>query len=249
MCTLEGTGALFLGGEKKTIALESALGMSTFGNVGTDGFVIVKNSNGIETISLYGATGAMTLRNNDHVTIVLDGGNGILTLGGAGSNGEVVIKNSNDTETIKITGSSGDIEFLNGDVAEEFEIQPDSLADVAPGTVVVVDESGRLRPCEGAYDGRVVGIVAGAEKYRPAIVLDRQGGGNRVPVAMIGKVYCWVEADSEPVRVGDLLTTSGKKGHGRRASDRLQAFGSVIGKALRPLTQGRALIPVLVKPQ
>ena len=195
-CTLEGTGTLFLGGENKSIILEGPLGASTFGNVGTNGFVIVKNSNGIETVSLYGATGAMALRNNDHVTIVLDGGNGALTVGGAGINGEVVIKNSNDSETIKITGSNGDIQFLNADVAEEFEIQPDCLPDVSPGTVVVVDESGELRPCDEDYDGRVVGIVAGAGQYRPGIVLDRKGGRNRLPVAMIGKVYCWVEADS-----------------------------------------------------
>jgi len=248
-CTLEGTGTLFLGGENKSIILEGTLGVSTFGNVGTNGLVNVKNSNGIETISLYGATGAMTLRNNDHVTIVLDGGNGILTVGGAGINGEVVMKNSNDSETIKITGSNGDIQFLNADVAEEFEVQADCLPDVSPGTVVVVDESGRLRPCDEDYDGRVVGVVAGAGQYRPGIVLDRNGGRNRLPVAMIGKVYCWVEADWEPVRVGDLLTTSGTKGHAKRASDRPRAFGSVIGKALQALTHGRALIPVLVKPQ
>ena len=66
---------------------------------------------------------------------------------------------------------------------------------------------------------------------------------------MIGKVYCWVEADSDPVRVGDLLTTSCQRGHARRASDPTQSFGSLIGKALQPLSQGRALIPVLVKAQ
>jgi hypothetical protein len=112
-----------------------------------------------------------------------------------------------------------------------------------------VDECGRLRPCEEAYDGRVVGVVAGAGRYRPAIVLDRKGGRDRLPVAMIGKVYCWVEADSDPVRVGDLLTTSCQRGHARRASDPTQSFGSLIGKALQPLSQGRALIPVLVKAQ
>jgi hypothetical protein len=31
-----------------------------------------------------------------------------------------------------------------------------------------------------------------------------------------------------------------------RASDPLQAFGAVIGKALRPLAEGRGLIPILV---
>ena len=224
-------GNMTLGTDNRmTILLDGERGDLTLGGTGVNGDIVMKNSSDTETIKL-------------------DAANGVLTLGGTGVNGDVVIKNNNDTETIKITGSTGDIELLNADVAEEFEIQPDCLAEVSPGTVVVVDESGRLRPCDEAYDGRVVGIVAGAGQYRPGIVLDRKGGRNRLPVAMVGKVYCWVEADSEPVRVGDLLTTSGMKGHAKRASNRLEAFGSVIGKALQTLTQGRALIPVLVKPQ
>jgi hypothetical protein len=34
--------------------------------------------------------------------------------------------------------------------------------------------------------------------------------------------------------VGDLLTTAETVGHARKAADPLKAFGSVIGKALRP---------------
>jgi hypothetical protein len=241
--------------------LQAESGNLTLGGGGINGDVLLKNSNDVATVSLNSANGDLTLggsgtngdislkNSSDVETVHLDSANGILTLGGAGVNGDVFIKNNSDIETIKITGSNGDIEFLNADVAEEFDIRPDALADISPGTVVVVDECGRLRPCEEAYDGRVVGVVAGAGRYRPAIVLDRKGGGNRLPVAMIGKVYCWVEADSDPVRVGDLLTTSCHRGHARRASDPLQAFGSLIGKALQPLSQGRALIPVLVKPQ
>jgi len=245
----------------ETIILDSANSELTLGGTGVNGDILLKNSNNIATVSLDGAGGNLTLggsgtngdiflRNSSDVeTVHLDSANGTLTLGGTGVNGDVLIKNNSNIETIKITGSNGDIEFLNADVAEEFDIQPDSLADVSPGTVVVVDECGRLRPCEEAYDGRVVGVVAGAGRYRPAIVLDRKGGRDRLPVAMIGKVYCWVEADSDPVRVGDLLTTSCQRGHARRASDPTQSFGSLIGKALQPLSQGRALIPVLVKAQ
>ena len=245
----------------ETIILDSANGALTLGGTGVNGDILLKNSKDVATVSLNSANGDLTLggsgtngdislkNSSDVETVHLDSANGTLTLGGAGVNGDVFIKNNSDIETIKITGSNGDIEFLNADVAEEFDIRPDAHADISPGTVVVVDECGRLRPCEEAYDGRVVGVVAGAGRYRPAIVLDRKGGGNRLPVAMIGKVYCWVEADSDPVRVGDLLTTSCHRGHARRASDPLQAFGSLIGKALQPLSQGRALIPVLVKPQ
>ena len=62
----------------------------------------------------------------------------------------------------------------------------------------------------------------------------------------VGKVYCRVDAQYAPIEVGDLLTTSPTPGHAMKASDPLKAFGSVIGKALRPLQSGQAMIPVLV---
>jgi hypothetical protein len=43
-----------------------------------------------------------------------------------------------------------------------------------------------------------------------------------------------------------LLTTSPTRGHAMKATDPLQAFGAVLGKALRPLTEGQGLIPILV---
>jgi hypothetical protein len=68
----------------------------------------------------------------------------------------------------------------------------------------------------------------------------------RVPIALIGKVYCKVDAQYAPIEVGDLLTTSPTPGHAMKAEDPLQAFGSVIGKALRSLANGQGLLPVLV---
>jgi hypothetical protein len=46
--------------------------------------------------------------------------------------------------------------------------------------------------------------------------------------------------------MGDLLTTSSTPGHAMKAADALKAFGSIIGKALRPFKQGQGLIPILV---
>jgi hypothetical protein len=92
----------------------------------------------------------------------------------------------------------------------------------------------------------VAGVVSGAGEYKPGIVLDRRGNGNRVPVALVGKVYCQVDAEFAAIAVGDLLTTSATPGHAMRATNPLEAFGAVIGKALRPLASGRGLIPILV---
>jgi hypothetical protein len=215
-------------GGKVTIALDGATAKMALGGNGQDGDIVLKSSAGNDVIKL-------------------DANDGLLTLGGPGVNGDIFIRNDNDIDTIKITGRNGDIEFLNADVAEEFEIHSSCLDDACPGSVVVLDDSGSLVPCEQAYDGRVVGIVAGAGAYRPGIVLDKSGGANRRPVAMAGKAYCWVDADVEPVYVGDLLTTSPHRGHAMRASDRARALGCVIGKALRPLACGKDLIPVLVR--
>jgi hypothetical protein len=56
------------------------------------------------------------------------GSDGVVTVGGQAVNGDIIVKNSNDMETIKITGSNGDIEFLNANVAEEFEAMPTMLS-------------------------------------------------------------------------------------------------------------------------
>jgi hypothetical protein len=134
---------------------------------------------------------------------------------------------------------------LNADCAEDFDIAGVEAAE--PGTVMVLGEEGALKPSDRAYDKRVAGVVSGAGGYKPGIVLDKKPApGNRSPIALLGKVYCKVDAGPAPVEVGDLLTTSDMPGHAMKASDPAKAFGSVIGKALRPLAEGRGLIPVLI---
>src|SRR5262249_49959275 len=94
---------------------------------------------------------------------------------------------------------------------------------------------------------KVAGIVSGAGDYRTGIVLDKHPSGDeRVPIALVGKVHCKVDAETSPIEVGDLLTTSSTPGHAMKATDPLKAFGAVIGKALRPMKSGQGMIPVLI---
>jgi hypothetical protein len=140
---------------------------------------------------------------------------------------------------------TGDIRLTNADCAEDFNIGAD-LA-VEPGTVMSLGDEGALFPCQQAYDKRVAGVVSGAGDYKPGIVLDkRPSAGLRQPIALLGKVYCKADASYGAIGIGDLLTTSPTPGHAMKADDPAQAFGSVIGKALRPLKEGRGLIPVLI---
>lgn len=138
-----------------------------------------------------------------------------------------------------------DVFLAGGDCAEDFDIT--CAEHVEPGTVMVIDRDGALRPSFQAFDKRVAGVISGAGDLRPGITLDRQNErANRLPIALTGKVYCKVVADNEPVEVGDLLTTSTTLGHAMKANDPIKSFGAVIGKALKSLETGRSLIPILV---
>ncbi|MFE9390468.1 hypothetical protein [Streptomyces sp. NPDC006784] len=147
---------------------------------------------------------------------------------------------------------TGDLILTGGDVAEQFDVatSPEIVDEVAPGTVVVLDEVGSLAPSMREYDTCVAGVVSGAGDRVPALVLDRHGaareGARRREVAVVGKVWCRSEAVGRPIRVGDLLTTSSTPGHAMAAVDREAAFGAVLGKALTPLDSGTGLVLTLV---
>lgn len=151
---------------------------------------------------------------------------------------------------VEVTGDinvGGDVILQNADCAEEFDVEDETSTE--PGTVMVLGREGALRVCAEAYDRRVVGVVSGAGSYKPAIILDRRVPptmATRSPVALIGKVFCKVDASQAPIEAGDLLTTSGTPGHAMKATDRDAAFGAVLGKALVPLRCGRGLIPIVV---
>lgn len=139
-----------------------------------------------------------------------------------------------------------DIVLPNADCAEDFDIQELELAE--PGTVMVLGENdSALLQSSRAYDKRVAGVVSGAGDYKPGIVLDKQRSKeNRKPIALLGKVFCKVDASYAPIEIGDLLTTSDTPGHAMKVSDSIKAFGTVIGKALRPIKEGKGMIPILI---
>jgi hypothetical protein len=147
-----------------------------------------------------------------------------------------------------VTGSlnvGGDITMPAADFAEDFQVQAGGA--IEPGTVMVLDENGALRPSDKSYDRKVAGVISGAGDYRPGLILGRDNASpGRLPLALVGKVYCKVDATSGPIEVGALLTTSSTTGHAMKADNPVMAFGAVIGKALRPLEAGCGLIPILV---
>jgi hypothetical protein len=185
-------------------------------------------------------------------TIHLDAGGGNAWLGGHGTDGDLVLfpssaTNINDLSqaTIHLDGQTGDITLKNADCAEEFDVAVGEA--VEPGTVMIIDEKGGVKQSTEAYDKKVAGVVSGAGNLKPGLILDKKDeAANRLPLALMGKAYCKVDANYDAIEVGDLLTTSPTAGHAMKAIDPLKAFGTIIGKALRPLKTGKGFIPILV---
>jgi hypothetical protein len=254
-----------------TIRLDGDTANVTLGGGGQDGDVIVRNGANAATVQLDGATGNVTADGTTTTQTLMVNGAATaqnltvnaaasiqsltvnaatttqdLTVNGATTTKDITVTNSAGTATIELDGNAGDIRLLGADCAEDFDIL--ETAGIEPGTVMVLSQEGKLCQSAQAYDKRVAGVISGAGNYRPGIVLDQQrdSQNNRLPVALMGKVYCKVDADLMPVEVGDLLTTSFTPGYAMKASDPYQAFGAIIGKALRPLNEGKGLIPILV---
>ncbi len=163
-------------------------------------------------------------------------------------NGLVGIGTINPRSKLDVAGDinvTGDVKLTGADCAEEFEVQ--NYEQIDPGTVLVIDEESKLEPCEEPYDRKVAGVVSGAGDLSPGLILGKNNGcTDRMPIALVGRVNCKVDANYEPIEVGDLLTTSATSGHAMKASDSARSFGAVIGKALRPLKDECGFIPILV---
>jgi hypothetical protein len=174
---------------------------------------------------------------------------GHITAGGITTSGSITTTSGDITASGHITATgnmtASDMILSGADCAEEFDaVQPD---EVEAGMVVVFDENGRLSPAITPYDKRVAGVISGAGSFKPGVILDRRISDRpRVPVALVGKVHCRVDASYAPIEVGDLLTTSATPGCAMKARDPAKAFGSIIGKALAPMHRGCGLIPILV---
>ena len=234
----EGNALLFASGgdnsttAQATIHLDGGGGNITAGGNETDGDLVLRANDGTNRIRL-------------------DAGGANMWIGGNGEEGNVLLfasggDNSTTAQaTIHLNGGTGDIILQNADCAEDFATE--EIESVEPGSVMVIGDNSRLRISRIAYDRRVAGVVAGAGAYRPGIVLGRKNVvSDELPIALIGRTFCKVDADYGAINVGDLLTTSPTPGHAMRAGDPAHAFGAVIGKALGRLGSGTGLLPILI---
>src|SRR5262245_34815004 len=124
---------------------------------------------------------------------------------------------------------------------------------VEAGMVVSIDPAspGKLTLSAQAYDRRVAGIVSGAGGVKSGMVMSQEStlADGKHPVALSGRVYCWVDASQGAIKPGDLLTTSSTPGHAMKAANAAKAQGAIIGKAMTTLKSGKGLVLVLVNLQ
>ena len=127
-----------------------------------------------------------------------------------------------------------------------------STQKLRAGTVVVLDttQTNHVLASMKAYDTGVAGVVSD----NPGVILG-QGGTDKLKVATTGRVKVRVDATRAPIKVGDLLVTSGVEGVAMKSvpvdlgGTPIHRPGTIIGKALEPLEKGTGEILVLLSLQ
>lgn len=145
-----------------------------------------------------------------------------------------------------ITG--GTINAKYQDVAEWVE----SSQKLEAGTVVALDPErfNQVLASSEPYDTRVAGVVSA----QPGISLGERGEG-KVLVATTGRVRVKVDATRAPIQIGDLLVTSNVAGVAMKSMPveiggaKFHRPGTLIGKALESLANGKGEILVLLSLQ
>ena len=232
------------------------------GNSITLGNIVLKNTSG-NTLAFFGPDGTTpgTLSsNNVDTTAIANGTSNVQTLSSgavnisAGGNANVVTV-ANGSVTVKadiLNGQANGVGNIGNastyfntifakatsaqyaDLAEYFECD----ASYDTGTVMIFAGDTEVTQSLEYADQRLAGIVS----TDPAFTMN-SSQPNSVPIAMAGRVPCWVMG---PVIKGDVLTTSTVPGHAQKLQNRDWKPGVIVGKALESAPAGRHKIMVVV---
>jgi hypothetical protein len=150
-----------------------------------------------------------------------------------------IIFGDGSTQATAWTGS-----LCGGDYAESVNVS-DSRANYEPGDVLVIDSKapGKFLKSVEPYSTLMMGIYF----TKPGVIGRRQAspkGAEEVPMAMIGIVPTKVSTENGPIAPGDLLVSSSTPGYAMKGTDRSRMLGSILGKALGSLDEGKGVIEV-----
>jgi len=167
------------------------------------------------------------------------------------SSGNLAVFQSSSQNKARIDSSgkgffNGGTQNSGADVAESV-VATDHEA-LGSGDVLVIDPSAPRRFARSSAAESP--LVAGVYATKPGVLL-RNGDvtegipAEEVPLAVVGIVPCKVCDEGGPIAIGDLLVTSSKPGHARKAPANARQ-GTLLGKALGALDRGNGTVEILL---
>jgi hypothetical protein len=218
---------------------------SSFFSVEYDGTVAHDSSGFTWSVASAVPSGAPALVNTNNVAIRNSGG-------GAVEIGQPTAVNLPDQTTrLTVHGSvvvDGNIAAKYQDLAEWVPV----ASKLSAGTVVVVSRARRNEVIAStrAYDTAVAGVVSA----QPGLILGERSD-SKAKIATTGRVLVHVDATKHPIEAGDLLVTGEKPGTAMYSEPvdlggiKMHRPGTLVGKALEPLSTGEGDILVLLSLQ
>jgi hypothetical protein len=128
-------------------------------------------------------------------------------------------------DIVSVTGDlQGDLLKTLNSIQEESAQQTEGFSENYPteNTVVGVPSYAVVKTNQ-EYDNKILGIVS----TNPAITIGPEDQ-TTVPIALVGRVPVKIDPNSEPIEIGDYLTSSNQPGQAKKATQ----GGQIVAKAL-----------------
>ncbi len=126
----------------------------------------------------------------------------------------------NSQGQIRSAGTTVSYDANGTDLAEYFV--KDTGTSFTPGDLVT-EKSNHATKTNTNYDSGMIGIVSESPGFTGGVE-----GSDKVLVGLVGQIPLKISANSDPIKIGDLITSSTDEGRGKKATEP----GFIIGKAL-----------------